>query len=149
MLCAAQRPAPVGDIAASLRCDRSNVSHLVDRAGTPTGRTDGRVKLVALSADGQDLVERFVTTLGARFEALVAEWPDDRRDEARTTLKRSPRPSRRAATSRSSQAPRRPPPTGFPSAARSDEPDTGGPAECHGAKAHDHYGEGQRQSAAR
>lgn len=92
LLCAAQRPAPVGDIAAFLRCDRSNVSHLVDRAAgrgllqRRATESDGRVKLVELSRDGHDLVQRFVSTLGSRFEALLADWPDDRRDEARATL---------------------------------------------------------------
>lgn len=92
LLCAAQRPAPVGDIAAFLRCDRSNVSHLVDRVAgrgllqRRATEADGRVKLVELSPDGQVLVQRFVTTLGSRFEALLAEWPEARRVEARATL---------------------------------------------------------------
>src|SRR4029450_650934 len=32
LLCAAMAPAAVGDLARALRCDRSNVSHLVERA---------------------------------------------------------------------------------------------------------------------
>ncbi len=92
LLCAAQRPAPVGDLAAFLHCDRSNVSHLVDRAANRglvrrrASEADGRVKLIELSADGEDLVERFVRTLGSRFDALLADWPADRRDQARETL---------------------------------------------------------------
>ncbi len=88
LLCAVQRPAAVGDIAEFLRCDRSNVSHLLDRA---SGRglihrratdTDGRVRLVELSSDGQGLVRQFIQTLGERLETLLADWPDQRRDDA-------------------------------------------------------------------
>ena len=92
LLCAAQRPAPVGDIAAFLRCDRSNVSHLVSRAERRglmrrgATETDGRVKVVRLSSDGEELVRRFIGALGSRFETLLAEWPEDRRDEARSIL---------------------------------------------------------------
>lgn len=92
LLCAAQRPAPVGDIAEFLRCDRSNASHLIDRAAgrgllqRRAAETDGRVKVVELSPEGEDIVDRFVRTLGARFEALLADWPEGRRDEARRIL---------------------------------------------------------------
>lgn len=92
LLCAAQRPAPVGDIAAFLRSDRSNISHLVERAASRgllqrrAAETDGRVKLVELSPDGQDVVQRFVRTLGTRFEAVLADWPPERQQEALTTL---------------------------------------------------------------
>ncbi len=92
LLCAAQRPAPVGDIACFLGCDRSNVSHLVDRISSRgllqrrAAETDGRVKLVELSPDGQDAVQRFIETLGSRFDELLANWPPERKEEARETL---------------------------------------------------------------
>ena len=92
LLCAVQRPAAVGEIAQFLRCDRSNVSHLVDRAAgrglihRDVTQTDGRVRLVGLSPDGQQLVQRFIHTLGARLETLLADWPDQRRDDALETL---------------------------------------------------------------
>ena len=92
LLCAVQRPAAVGDVAEFLRCDRSNVSHLVDRAAgrglihRDVTQTDGRVRLVGLSPDGQQLVQRFIHTLGARLETLLADWPDQRRDDALETL---------------------------------------------------------------
>lgn len=92
LLCAVQRPAAVGDIAQFLSCDRSNVSHLVNRA---SGRglirreattTDGRVRLVGLSRDGQQLVEQFTRTVGSRFEAVLADWPEERLQDALATL---------------------------------------------------------------
>jgi len=92
LLCAVQRPAAIGDVAEFLRCDRSNVSHLVDRAAgrglihRDVTQTDGRVRLVGLSPDGQQLVQRFIHTLGARLETLLADWPDQRRDDALETL---------------------------------------------------------------
>ncbi len=87
-----QAAAAVGDIAEFLRCDRSNVSHLVERA---SGRglvqrrateTDGRIKLVELSPEGEEVVRHFIQTLGSRFEVLLADWPNDRREDAITTL---------------------------------------------------------------
>ncbi len=92
LLCAVQRPAAVGEIAQFLRCDRSNVSHLVDRASgrglihRDVTQTDGRVRLVGLSPDGQQLVQRFIHTLGARLDTLLTDWPDQRRDDAVETL---------------------------------------------------------------
>ena len=92
LLCAVQRPSPVGDLATFLRCDRSNVSHLVERAASRglvrrrAAETDGRVKLVELSPGGEEVVQRFVDTLGSRFTALLADWPDERRQDALATL---------------------------------------------------------------
>lgn len=92
LLCAAQRPAAVGEIAAFLRSDRSNISHLADRAarrGLLQRRAtdaDGRVKLVELSSDGQEVVQRFIQALGARFSAHLADWPEHRQKEALATL---------------------------------------------------------------
>ena len=120
LLCAAQRPAPVRDIAAFLRCDRSNVSHLVDRTA---GRgllqrratdSDGRLKLVELSPDGQELVQRFVKTLGLRFETLLADWPQERRDEASTILHELAETLERARDTKSEPNPPPPAPDPFP-----------------------------------
>ncbi len=92
LLCAAQRPAPVGEIAEFLRSDHSRVSHLVGRAAARgllqrrATETDGRVKLVELSPDGEDVVQRFIQTLGSRFDALLTDWPHSRRQEALATL---------------------------------------------------------------
>ncbi len=92
LLCAAQRPAPVRDIAAFLRWDRSNVSHLADRVSSRgllqrrAAETDGRVKVIELSPEGRDLVQRFIETLGSRFEAVLTDWPEGRQKDALATL---------------------------------------------------------------
>ena len=49
-------------------------------------RPDGRVRLVELSPDGQQLVQRFIHTLGARLDTLLTDWPDQRREDAVETL---------------------------------------------------------------
>ncbi len=88
LLCTAQRSAAVGDIAATLRCDRSNVTRLADRAASRglvhrrgTER-DGRVRVIELSDDGHQLVQRFIATLAARLEERLGDWPGQRRRAA-------------------------------------------------------------------
>ena len=84
LLCAAMAPAAVGDLALALRCDRSNVSHLVDRAaarGLVDRRPDvgdGRVTVVALTAEGERLARRFIAGLEAQTTPLRARWPAGR-----------------------------------------------------------------------
>jgi DNA-binding MarR family transcriptional regulator len=95
LLCAAGRlpKAGLGDLAAVMRCDRSNVSRLVERVekrglvarqGT---ESDGRVTRVALSDDGQQLVERFTDALESRLKALVADWPRTEQQNAARILR--------------------------------------------------------------
>jgi DNA-binding MarR family transcriptional regulator len=87
-LCAALRPAAVGDLAHALRCDRSNVSRLVDRASTRglvkrgEDEADGRVTIVELTAEGEQLARRFLAALEAQTEALRASWPGGREQTA-------------------------------------------------------------------
>jgi DNA-binding MarR family transcriptional regulator len=84
LLCAAMAPAAVGDLARALRCDRSNVSHLVDRAAARGlvdrrgGDGDGRVTVVALTAEGERLARRFIAELEAQTAPLRARWPAGR-----------------------------------------------------------------------
>jgi DNA-binding MarR family transcriptional regulator len=84
LLCAAMAPAAVGDLAQALRCDRSNVSHLVDRAAARglvnrrAGDEDGRITIVALTAEGKRLAQRFIAELEAQTQPLRARWPDER-----------------------------------------------------------------------
>jgi DNA-binding MarR family transcriptional regulator len=84
LLCAAMSPASVGELAVALRCDRSNVSRLVDRASTRGlikrhgGEDDGRVTVVELTPEGERLARRFLTALQSHTEALRAEWPQQR-----------------------------------------------------------------------
>lgn len=92
LLCAAMRPAAIGDLAELLRCDRSNVSRLVDRAA---GRglvhrrgeeTDGRVTVIELTAEGQRLAKRFIKTLESQLQPLLAGWSGKRQHAAIETL---------------------------------------------------------------
>jgi DNA-binding MarR family transcriptional regulator len=88
LLCAAMAPAAVGDLARALRCDRSNVSHLVERAAARglvnrrSGDADGRVTVVGLTAEGERLAQRFIAELEAQTRPLWARWPDERRQLA-------------------------------------------------------------------
>jgi DNA-binding MarR family transcriptional regulator len=88
LLCAALRPAAVGDLAHTLRCDRSNVSRLVDRAATRglvkrrAGELDGRVTVVELTPEGERLARRFIAALEAQTRTLRADWPATRQQTA-------------------------------------------------------------------
>jgi DNA-binding MarR family transcriptional regulator len=80
LICAAMRPIAVGDLARALRCDRSNVSRLVDRAAQHDllrrrgGEADGRVTLIELSPRGHRLAEEFIERLEAVTRALTERW---------------------------------------------------------------------------
>jgi DNA-binding MarR family transcriptional regulator len=110
LLCLARRSAPIGELAVALRCDRSNVSRMVDRAsgrGLVARRPsadDGRVVVVGLTAEGERTMRRFVETLDARISALVSGWPRKRRaaalavlNELAAALEAGAAPERRAA----------------------------------------------------
>ena len=92
LLCAAMRPTAIGDLAEVLRCDRSNVSRLVDRAASRGlvrrrgEQADGRVTIIELTADGQRLAERFITTLESRRQPLVTGWSSKRQHAAIETI---------------------------------------------------------------
>lgn len=93
LLCtAARRQAALGEIADVLRCDRSNVSRLLDRVTTRGlayrghADRDGRVAVVKLTDEGKALVDRFENNLESRLGALVADWPAAQADAASDTL---------------------------------------------------------------
>ncbi len=92
LLCAAMRPAAIGDLADQLRCDRSNVSRLVDRAASRGlvvrrgEQADGRVTVIELTAEGQRLAERFIKTLESQLQPLLADWSGKRQHAAIETL---------------------------------------------------------------
>ncbi len=92
LLCAAMRPAAVGDLARVLRCDRSNVSRLVDRAasrGLVTRRgaaQDGRMTVIELTDAGERLARQFIQALECRLEPLLSGWSEDRQEAAVATL---------------------------------------------------------------
>src|SRR5262245_24478967 len=75
LLCAVLRPAAVGDLATALRCDRSNVTRLVDRAAAHDlvrrhQGQDRRVSMIELTPKGERLARRFVAKLEAQTAAL-------------------------------------------------------------------------------
>ncbi len=84
LLCAALHPGAVGDIAQTLRCDRSNVSRLVDRAARRglvrrrEGDEDARVSVIELSPAGERLARTFIAALESQLKGLLAEWPEER-----------------------------------------------------------------------
>ena len=115
LLCAAMQPAAVGDLARALRCDRSNVSRLLDRAaarGLVTRRgddEDGRVTVVELTPEGETLARRFLAGLESQTSALKGRWSGQRRrlaiglmNELSDTLNASKQPLRRRKRTRPS-----------------------------------------------
>jgi DNA-binding MarR family transcriptional regulator len=92
LLCAAMRPSAIGDLAHVLRCDRSNVSRLVERAarrGLVSRRgahTDGRVTMIELTPQGARLARQFIHKLESRLEPLLREWSADQHASAVATL---------------------------------------------------------------
>ncbi len=85
LLCASIRPAAVGELAKRLRCDRSNVSRLVDRGSLRglirrrAGEEDGRVTFIELTPRGKQLAQRFLTALESETAALRSAWPTARK----------------------------------------------------------------------
>jgi DNA-binding MarR family transcriptional regulator len=92
LLCAALTPTAVGDVAEVMRCDRSNVSRLVDRASARGwlrrrgGEDDARVTMVELTPEGRRLAERFIGYLVAGTRDLLDAWSAERRDTATEIL---------------------------------------------------------------
>jgi DNA-binding MarR family transcriptional regulator len=88
LLCAALRPAAVGDLARQLRCDRSNISRLVDRAARHdlvrrrSGDDDGRVTMIELSPQGRRLAEAFIERLESKTQDLIVTWTEERQRAA-------------------------------------------------------------------
>lgn len=88
LLCAAMTPTAVGELAKSLRCDRSNISRLVDRASLRGwvkrngGEDDGRVSVIELTADGARVARRFLSNLESKTADLVTGWPAGRQQLA-------------------------------------------------------------------
>lgn len=92
LLCEAMAPAAVGDLAEALHCDRSNISHLVDRVSARglvrRGRAahDGRVSVVELTPAGERLARSFIASLEAQLEPLLAHWTRARQREVAASL---------------------------------------------------------------
>jgi DNA-binding MarR family transcriptional regulator len=92
LLCATMRPRPIGDLARLLHCDRSNVSRLVNRAAARGllerhgEQHDGRVSMIELTPDGQQLAAQFIARLESLTEPLLATWSNRRQLDAAETL---------------------------------------------------------------
>lgn len=87
LLCEALSPTAVGDLAVLLRCDRSNVSRLVDRAAAHglvrrVQGQDRRVSMIELTPSGQQLAQRLIAMLEAQTAPLRASWSDERQQQA-------------------------------------------------------------------
>jgi DNA-binding MarR family transcriptional regulator len=87
LLCEALRPAAISDLAVTLRCDRSNVSRLVDRAAAHSlvrrvQGQDRRVSMIELTPSGQRLAHALIAELEAQTAALRASWSDERQRKA-------------------------------------------------------------------
>ncbi|MGW4843094.1 MarR family winged helix-turn-helix transcriptional regulator [Nocardia brasiliensis] len=92
LLCAVMRPTAIGDLAVTLRCDRSNVSRLVDRAAARgllvrgNAERDGRVSVVELTDAGRKSAQRFIAELERLTAALLEEWSPRKQQQAVTVL---------------------------------------------------------------
>ena len=88
LLCAAMRPSAIGDLAEVLRCDRSNVSRLVDRASSrglverSADDSDGRVNMVRLTDEGDALARRFIAALERQLDDVLAQWSPQKQRSA-------------------------------------------------------------------
>jgi DNA-binding MarR family transcriptional regulator len=88
LLCAAMAPAPVNRLAQTLRCDRTNITHLVNRAADrgwvdrQTDERDRRSSLIALTPEGTRLAESFIATLEQQVADLLATWSPRRQETA-------------------------------------------------------------------
>jgi DNA-binding MarR family transcriptional regulator len=93
LLCAAMQPTAVGRLAQILRCDRTNVTHHVDRAvsrGWVERRSDPRDRrssVIALTPEGDQLARRFIAALEGQLRSLLEEWSDARQRKAAAMLR--------------------------------------------------------------
>jgi DNA-binding MarR family transcriptional regulator len=93
LLCAAMQPTAVGRLARTLRCDRTNVTHHVDRAvqrGWVERRSDERdrrTSMIALTPEGEQLARRFIATLEAQLVPLLGGWSDRRQTQGAAMLR--------------------------------------------------------------
>ncbi len=86
LLCTCEQgPSSMRDLAELLNCDKTNVTGLVDRVAKrdlvkrSIHLADRRVTQVALTAQGEELVERFQRELQRCLDERLAHWPSARR----------------------------------------------------------------------
>lgn len=93
LLCAAMAPAPVGRLAETLRCDRTNITHLVTRAAQHgwvqrhTDERDRRSSLITLTPKGTRLAKRFIATLEDQLSDLLAACDNERQQAAAALIR--------------------------------------------------------------
>lgn len=92
LLCYAFQPRSISELAGLLSCDRSNVSHLVDRAAARGLLTrapdddDRRVSRIALTESGHTLASDFIQRLESLTAELRSVWTPEHTTEAATIL---------------------------------------------------------------
>jgi DNA-binding MarR family transcriptional regulator len=92
LLCAAMAPAPIGRLAQTLRCDRTNVPHLIARVAErgwverQPAADDRRSALIVLTSAGEEVARRFIATLEEQLADLLAGWSAARRQQAAAVL---------------------------------------------------------------
>lgn len=88
LLCScAHRPSSMTDLAALLKCDKTNITGLVDRVAKrdlvtrSADQNDRRVSQVTLTEHGRELVERFQGELQRRLGEQFSRWSPARRQQ--------------------------------------------------------------------
>jgi DNA-binding MarR family transcriptional regulator len=85
-------PAPIGRLAQTLRCDRTNVPHLIARVAErgwverQPAADDRRSALIVLTSAGEEVARRFIATLEEQLADLLAGWSAARRQQAAAVL---------------------------------------------------------------
>lgn len=80
LLCYALTPRSIGELAGLLHCDRSNVSHLVDRAAARgllarrPGDDDARISMIELTVSGRSLASDVMRRLDELTHDLRQAW---------------------------------------------------------------------------
>jgi DNA-binding MarR family transcriptional regulator len=112
LLCAAMAPAPVNRLAQTLRCDRTNITHLVSRAAAHgwvhrrTDQRDRRSSLIALTPEGSRLAESFIATLEHQLADLLGTWSPRRQQTVARLMSEIADALDRAAPQPASEQPR-------------------------------------------
>jgi DNA-binding MarR family transcriptional regulator len=92
LLCHAFEARSISELAGLMNCDRSNVSHLVDRAASRNllrrrvDDEDGRVNRVSLTDEGDAVATDFLRRLEALTAELRAGWSPERTATANAIL---------------------------------------------------------------
>lgn len=92
LLCWSFEPHSISELADLMRCERSNVSHLVNRAAARNLLTrsadaeDARVSRVRLTDHGHVVATQFIRRLESLTAALRSEWSTEQSESASALL---------------------------------------------------------------